>query len=256
MWVPLADVQARVRAALVTGDCSSVDAMLHGGLNPSRRFGIHQRHYETSLVNALLTRYPATVWLVGSDLVTAAARAFVRACPPRKPCIAEYGEDFPRCLTSWPEAARLPYLADFMTLEWHIGRVSLGADRAGVTFSQLAETGPALLPQCRLVLRSAVAYVHVRWNVDELVTAYLSGTPPDRFELHAGDVWLEVRGNRGDVHMTRLTHALFAFRAALKQELSVGDAAASALDVDASFDPGQALIALATDELVARIERT
>jgi hypothetical protein len=240
----------------VTGDCSSVDALLFGGQNPSRRFGIHQRHYDTSLVDALLARYPATVWLVGSVLVTAAARAFVQVRPPRKPCIAEYGEDFPDCLASGPGAEDLPYLPEFMALEWRVGRVSIGADREGVTFSQLADTGPALLPQCRLVLQTAVAYLHVNWNVDELMTAYLSGTPPDRFELHAGDVWLEVRGNRGDVRMTRLTHATFAFRAALKQEQSVGHAAASALDVDASFDPGQALIAVATDELVARIELT
>ena len=252
----LTDVQARVRTAVVTGDPSLVRALLFGGMEPSRRFGIHQRHYETSLVNALLARYPATIWLVGSDLVTAAARAFVRARPPRKPCIAEYGEDFPHFLARSPGATDLLYLEEFMALEWLVGRVSLGADRAGLTVSQLAETGPALLPQCRLVLHHSVAYLLVNWNVDELMTVYLTGTPPDRFELCAGDVWLEVRGSRGDVRMTRLAHATFAFRAALNQQRSVGDAAASALEIDASFDPGQALIAVATDGLVARIERT
>ena len=34
---------------------------------------IHQRHYATSLTRALVERFPATVWLVGSELVTRAA---------------------------------------------------------------------------------------------------------------------------------------------------------------------------------------
>jgi hypothetical protein len=254
--VPLADVQARVRTALVTGDLASVDAMLRGGRDPSRRFAIHHRHYETSLVEALLTRYPATVWLLGSDPVTAAARAFVRAYPPRKPCIAEYGEDFPCFLAGSRGVADLPYLADFSTLEWQVGRLALGADGPRVTLSQLAALGPVLLEQSRLALQSGVTYLHVTWNVDELMTAYLSGTIPDRFELNAGDVWLEVRGNRGEVRITRLTHALFAFRVAVRDGQAVGDAAAAALDVDASLDPGEALGALATDGLIARIEQT
>jgi len=86
----LADVQARVRQA-VTGD-GSLDAALPlvGGSEPARRLDIHRRHYELSLVTALRQRYPASAWLVGADVVTAAARAFVRVHPPQRPCIAEY----------------------------------------------------------------------------------------------------------------------------------------------------------------------
>jgi hypothetical protein len=45
-------------------------------------------------ITALVEKFPATGWLVGSRFVSLAARSYVLEHPPRKPCIAEYGEDF------------------------------------------------------------------------------------------------------------------------------------------------------------------
>src|SRR5271170_4887052 len=66
----LADIQADIRDALVRGDRRAVAPMLSGGAHPEHRLAIHQRHYAASLTRALLDRFPATVWLVGSALVT------------------------------------------------------------------------------------------------------------------------------------------------------------------------------------------
>jgi hypothetical protein len=187
----LADVQAGVHQALVTGDASEVEHVLVGGTDGRRRLAIHQRHYRTSLVTALLDRFPATVWLVGSDLVLDAARQFVQEHPPSRPCIAEYGDSFPGFLARHPSAAHLPYLSSFAELEWHLGRLSLAVDR------------PA-----------GVHYLHAGWAVDELIGLYLSDNEPERFVLQPGDVWLEVRGNRGELQMNRLSEAEFKVRAA------------------------------------------
>ena len=40
------------------------------GPYPEHRLAIHRRHYVASLTRALVERFPATVWLVGSELVT------------------------------------------------------------------------------------------------------------------------------------------------------------------------------------------
>jgi len=80
--------------------------MLSGGARPEYRLAIHQRHYAASLTRALLDRFPATVWLVGSELVTDAARSFVHEQPPSKPCISEYGDCFPHI---WAHIRQRPH---------------------------------------------------------------------------------------------------------------------------------------------------
>ena len=178
----LADLQAGIRDALVRGDCTAVAPLLRGGTRPERRLAIHQRHYAASLTRALVERFPATVWLVGSDLVMHAAQAFIRDRPPSKPCIAEYGETFPRYLGTFATHADLPYLAQFAELEWHLGRLALATEASPHTY--------------RLLLH---------WSLDELMAVYLADKAPERFALRREEVLLEIRGMRGEIHMHRLT---------------------------------------------------
>lgn len=184
----LAEIQTGIRAALIHGDNAMAVRFLHGGVHPEHRLAIHQRHYATSLTRALVERFPATVWLVGSDLVIHAAQSFIREYPPTTPCIAEYGDTFPRHLGEQLGADALPYLTQFADLEWHIGRLALATDESTNT------------------------YLHLDWSLDELMVAYLADTAPEQFALRREEVWLEVRGVRGELHMNRLTQADFAAR--------------------------------------------
>lgn len=186
----LADVQSAIRNALVNGDRTALASMLSGGLHPEYRLAIHQRHYAASLTRALLDRFPATVWLVGSELVADAATSFIREQPPSKPCIAEYGESFPRHLGAHPAAASLPYLSQFAELEWHLGRLGLATDDS-----------------------PNVHYLHLDWSLDELIGVYLADSAPDAFALRQEDVWLELRGLRGTLEMPRLAMEDFRDRA-------------------------------------------
>jgi hypothetical protein len=185
----LADLQRGVCRALLTGDTSQVEHVLVGGTDGRKRLAIHQRHYTASLVTALLDRFPATVWLVGSDLVTDAGRRFVQEQPPSRPCLAEYGKSFPGFLAAHPAVDHLPYLHSFAELEWHLGRLALAVD-------------PSV----------GVHYLHAEWAIDELISLYLSGHEPERFVLEHGDIWLEVRGNRGELQINRLSQADCALR--------------------------------------------
>src|SRR5207248_259669 len=91
--------------------------LLMGGRHPEKRLSVHQRNYHTSLVEALLVKFPATAWLVGTPFLTSATRRFVVEHPPQAPCIAEYGEEFPDFLSRYPGVDGLPYLRDFAELE-------------------------------------------------------------------------------------------------------------------------------------------
>ena len=166
----LADIQAGIRDAVVNGNDAAVAPVLLGGAYPEHRLAIHRRHYMASLTRALVERFPATAWLVGSELVTHVAASFVREHPPSRPCIAEYGDGFPRYLGAHPSAESLPYLTQFAELEWHLGRLALAT---------------------------------------EVIGLYLTDTAPAKYALRQEDVWLEIRGLRGELQMHRLTRGEF-----------------------------------------------
>jgi len=250
----LAEVQSLVRVGIITGEISRLAPLLLGGRYPERRFAIHERNYETSLVAALVTKFPATVWLTGSRFVTEAAHSFVREYPPQAPCIAEYGRTFPRFLSSCPGADRTPYLHDFAELEWHVGRVAIAVDEAAISLHELSSVSADALLDAGFTLQSGFCYVRTSWPVDELMKLYLKDSAPDHFSIDALDVWLELRGARGEFDINRLDAAQYAFRKSISDGRSLGAAAESALLVDAGFDPGQALAALVAAGLVTALQ--
>src|SRR5437660_11486992 len=113
---------------MVAGDAAGIVPLLADVPDLEKRLAIHQRNYETNLVAVLLTKFPASAWLTGTPFVAEAARHFAAHLPPRVPCIAEYGEEFPRFLQGCPGGDRIPYLKDFGELEWHVGRSAVAIE--------------------------------------------------------------------------------------------------------------------------------
>jgi putative DNA-binding protein len=176
--VRLAETQARVATALVTGSVASCTGLLAGGRDPMQRLAVHLRHYHASLARSIVERFPATVWLAGSELVSEAAGVFVHTHPPTRPCLAEYGDAFPAFLGTWAKASHLPYLAQFASIDWHLGRLAIATDDPPVT-------------------------LRLDWSLDELVTFFLSDRAPDAYVLRDEPVWLELRGARGVLSLRR-----------------------------------------------------
>lgn len=247
----LADVQAAFAQAITTGDATQFDGTLLARVQPRHRVGIHLRHYEASLTAALCDKFPACAWLVGTGLVRDAARAYVRAHPPAAPCISEYGGGFPQFLGNYGPASSVPYLTPFAVLECAVGQVSIATEHPRRSWIELSQTGPDELMETTLVLQPGLRYLRSTWRIDDLMTIYLSGAEPERFVLGEATTCIEVRGARGTVRLERLDAPTFAFREALAQGRSIGDAAIGALDLDAAFDPGAALRSLGQAGLVA-----
>jgi len=240
----LAEMQSRIRRAVIDGDTAGMVALLIGGCDPERRLAIHQRHYRSSLVAAIRTKFPATAWLLGIPFLDEAAGQFVRQHPPAAPCIAEYGEEFPRFLSTCSCAARVPYLYSFAELEWHLGQVAIAVDRPacalevffGFEINTLMDTG--------LTLQAGLRYLHASWPVEDLMKLYLADTAPAEYRLEPADVWLEVRGARGEFRIDRLDTANFVFRKAVLDGQSIGAAGERALDANTGFDVGRAFTML------------
>ena len=250
----LADIQRLMRDAVVKGDASRIAPLLRDDLDLAVRFAIHCRNYEASLVDALLTKYPATVWLVGTRFVTEAAVRFVHQQPPTAPCIAEYGAEFPQFLTTLQGAERVPYLHDIASLERCVGQASIATSSPPLTAEHVSSWDGHTLLNAVLRLQGGLLYIRTSWPVDELLRVYLTEVAPGAFEMSPGDLYIEVYGSRGDFRMDRLDAATFVFRTSVANGRSIGDAAERALEVDASFDPGHALGALIAGELITAIE--
>src|SRR5205085_11425781 len=177
----------------------------------------HQRNYETSLVNALLGKFPATDWLVGPGFLTQTAREFIRIRPPSVPCIAEYGADFPGFLQTRPLAGRVPYIRSLAELEWFLGHVAIAADRPALSPDDVSAVDPDALCNARFAIQDGIRYLAVSSPVDELMKLYLADKAPDQFHMSPGDLWLEVRGSRGAFQINRLENGEFEFRKAIKE---------------------------------------
>lgn len=253
----LVEIQRSVRDAIVSGDLTSVAGLVVGGGDPLKRLEIHQRHYESSLVTAVNGKFPATAWLVGAEFLMAAAREFVHHCPPKAPCIAEYGGDFPAWLSRQPAAERLPYLRSFAELEWTIGLASIAIEQPALDPATLAGLEEQILPDVVLDIQPGVWCLGADWPVDDLLKLYLTNSAPGEFVFEPAATWFQIRGARGTFDVKRLDAGDFAFRTAILDGRTIGEAAERALDALSDFDPGRGLAALLAERLVtaARIGR-
>jgi hypothetical protein len=253
----LLEIQRRMRDAVIANEAiGTLLPLLAGGRDPQARLAIHRHHYQASLSRALLDKFPAVTWLAGKRFATAAAQAFAHEHPPAAPCIAEYGAGYPAYLASRAGAERLPYLHAFAELEWHLGQVSIAVDRSPLAIEHLLSIDANELLDYRLTLQDGLRYCTADWPVDELIQQYLSNAAPERYAFDSAKVSLQIRGARGEFNIARLDAAEFLFRSSLAGGATIGTAAERALDADAAFDPGQALLRLVSAGLVIAIDKT
>jgi len=251
----LADAQRQIRDAVVRGDARLAAPLFKGGAAAARRLAIHLRHYRTSLVTAVLNRFPATGWLVGTLRLEDAATQFVRENPPTAPCIAEYGQHFPQFLATWPGTEGVRYLSAFAELDWQLGRLAVAIDLPAVGRHDVVVLAGDDLADVVLTIQPGTHYVHAKWPIDELMTLYLSDQAPAQFVLPDTEVWIEIRGVRGSLRFSRLVSPEFSFRVAIAEGLSLSGAAQRAWRIDPTFDPGVALATIVDGGLATSLGR-
>jgi hypothetical protein len=250
----LAVTQRALRRAIVECDDTYIVDKLVGGRDPRTRLAIHRRNYETSLVNALFTKFPATHWLIGSASLAESARRFIQWQPPRAPCIAEYGEDFPAFLATMPIAERVPSMRWLAELEWHVGKVAIAIEFPALALADLADHDPETLLAARLTMQPGARYLQTPWPVDRLLELYVTESAPEQFQLVPANLCLQIHGARGAYQIRHLDPAEFAFRTSLQDGRTIEEAADAALATDAAFDPGQGVASLMAESLVTTVE--
>lgn len=239
--MPLADMQATMRDVVVRGralDAAFV-SMLTGGGSPADRLLLHRRHYVSSLVQAVRTRFPCVEWAAGADVMIDVAQAFVQQMPPRRPCIAEYGESFPAFVDSM-HGGTMPWLHDLARVEWFVGRAAVSVSQPAVTLPQLQQslrTHAGHDGRLFCTLQPSVVLLTVAWDVDALFTHFLTADDPVAWAPLPLAGTLVVSGARGECAVERLAPAHAAFMRAVRDGLSLDIAMDHAME---SHDAGTA----------------
>lgn len=241
----LRNLQQAVAAVLLADASAPADRLRHPRLDPAAVLAIHRRHFTTSLREALAATFPAVVRLVGDGFFAYAAHEFVLRHPPASPCLADYGDEFPRFLAGFEPCAHLAYLADCARLEWLLheaGRASTAPPLGWDAFTRIASRDSESLP--RLRLDPTLHYLAASWPVDTIVETARHDGDAGWIAVEPCELFLQVRRIGRNVHSTRLTKAAFAFRRALANGESLVDALDDASAADRQFDLERALASL------------
>ena len=115
----LADLQGAYRDYLLTGDSGKLaPAIVADAFDGAERLSIYRNNFLIGLGEALKVNFPVTQQLLGRDFFEQTARRYVLAHPPRRPCLFEYGAEFPDYLRDLPELSALSYIAQVARFEF------------------------------------------------------------------------------------------------------------------------------------------
>ncbi len=208
-----------------------------------RRFDVYRNNRAVSLIENLQALYPAVARLVGQEFFTAAARAYIDAHPPTGPVMAEFGEAFGDFIAALSGAKSIPYIRDVARIEWCRNAAYNASDAPVLSLEALASVPPDTLPELRLDPHPALHTVTSRWPSGSIwaATQRPAGTDAPAVDMRTGEQIAITRPAwDADVHI--LTQQSAQFLHALTQGSTIGDAAASQLDLDPAFDAGPHLV--------------
>jgi hypothetical protein len=242
----LLELQAGFRAALLADDLRGVGAdILPDRLGVAARLAVYRHHVLTSLTAALESTFPVLCRLVDRRFFAWLADRYVREHPPTRPCLFEYGADFPGFIAAFPACAHLPWLPDVARLEWAMNTALHAPDAEPLEPAWLGAIAPSALSQLVLRLDPSITLLSSRWPVDAIWRANQPAADPTRpVDLDAGAAQLEVRRDGDDVVFRKLPPGSFAFRHVLAAGQTLEAGVEAALAVDASLDVAAELRAL------------
>jgi len=246
----LRELQADFVAALLHGE-RAAEAWIDG-VETATRLDVHRNTVLLSLSDVLAAAFPVVRRLVDARFFAYAANAFVRAHPPRRPSLAEYGAEFPAFLADFGPCRALVYLPDVARLEWTMACVARAVERPALAPQALA--GVADAEHLTFAFQPTIAFLASRFPIDAIWRANQPDTPDESVDLAAGPVRLEIRKRENGVGLRRLDAATFAFGATLAGWRTLGEAVEAALDADATFDLTRALADLFRDGAVVALD--
>lgn len=232
----LADLQARFKRGLLTGDIVDATALILGGaVAPNDRFEIYRNNTRASLAQALATTYPVVQRLVGEEFFRFAARQYIQIHPPMVPQLLAYGGEMSTFLAHFPPARSVAYLPDMARLEWARTQSYFAPDAQPLAPEALAAIPAQDLPAVQFGLSPSVRLVGADHPVFRIWNAHQGSETPTLKGLTGPDYTLVSRAD-SQVRVEAIGLGLFAFLTALDHGLTLAEAAQTAAEADIGFD--------------------
>jgi hypothetical protein len=249
----LHETQAAMRRALLDGDATVLTGLTaSASALAETQIAVYRNNVFASLTDVLLDTFPVVCRLVDERFFAYAAHDFIQRHPPTRPCLAEYGAQFPDFLATFPPCRELSYLADVARLEWLLSSAAKADEAVSLAPALLASVAPAETPHLVLRLDPLLGFLASPWPVDRIWRANCRGAEDGAtIDLGTtGGVRLEI-GRRGDtVSYRSLDAATFAFRQALGDAATLETASERALAINPRFHLAAALADLFRDGAV------
>ncbi|PWE16737.1 hypothetical protein DDZ18_11065 [Marinicauda salina] len=207
------------------------------------RIAVYRNNRATALSDVLAGAFPGVAAVVGTEYMTALARAYADARPPASPVLSEWGAEFPDFLAGFPPARSLPYLADIARLDRAWSAVHYAADPDPETAAALARLDEAALLATPFRLEASARRVALDWPVHDFWRELRDDRPVTKRKLApapaAALVW---RGGNG-VTSAALDDATAPLVAGFAETRPLGAALKACADPDAALQFFSTLLA-------------
>jgi hypothetical protein len=201
----------------------------------ARGFAVHRNNRAYGLVEAMRAQFPAVARLMGRDVFADAALAFIRQHPPRSPVMARIGATFADFIESAGIAQAYRFLPDVARLEYAMAIAQHAADDSVVRIEALQRIDANRLADVCFSLHASAFVVQSAFPVVTICAENRADAEPaGNIEWRPEDALVTRPGF--DVQVGILPPGGAAFVRALSHGLSLGDAAAAALEAQPEFD--------------------
>ncbi len=232
----LLDLQTAFAEAVHAGRDAAIPERVGGLMADTRRLSIHRNHFYSSLIEAIGLNFATTAALVGEEFMRQTARDYIRATPPERPCLFEYGMQFPAFLESYPPAATLPYLADVARLDLAVTQSYHAADDAGLDPAWFAETPADIWIEETFKLRSDLRVVTSTYPLIQIWRAARGAHEGEIDASTGGGTVLVHRDTDDDAVLMPLGAGMARFLAEIAAGAVMGDALETAQEAHPDWD--------------------
>jgi hypothetical protein len=205
------------------------------GKAADKRYNVYRNNVTVSLIEALVSIYPAVQRITGAEFFRAMARFHVRANPPCSPLLFEYGRDFPDFIARYEYAQPLPWLADVARIERAWLDCYHAADAEPLDAAALASVPADRLAALVFVPHPAVRIVCSSFAAVSIFAAYRNQEPAGPIDAVGVEDALITRPGP-DVVVRHLPPGGAAFLTRLIEGDPLGVAVSAALQANPSFD--------------------
>lgn len=215
-----------------------------GGISAENRMKVYRNNVIKTLTNAVVTVYPLTEKLVGTDFLKGVVERYVVANLPDQGNLNFYGATFADFLTDYEPVRHLPYLPDMARLEWAWECATLAGDDAPLPPAALQEIPEDRLPDLRLPLRASVHLLQSNFPLDRIVDFCRTENPQGTLDIgnnsgtdaNTGKTHLMIFRPELQAQMRKIGAGEFIFLRALKDGNHLMNAAEWATRADETFD--------------------